>query len=84
MTPESNGSNKGLNKWFFNEELMNPLAGLVAFEGYSGEQLLATREKERGGNKRALFGHTRVITNRRNNTVDDVLRDIHLVLWYSR
>ena len=57
---------------------MNPLAGLVAFEGDSGEQLLATREKERGGNKCTLFEHTRVTTNRRNNTVDDVLRDIHM------
>ena len=78
MTSESNGSNKGLNDWIFNEELMNPLTGLVAFEDNAGEQMLATREKERGGNQGALFEHTRVIANRRNNIVDDVLRDIHM------
>ena len=45
----------------------------------SGEQLLATtsRAKERGGNQGALFEHTRVIANRCNNIVDDVLWDIH-------
>ena len=78
MTSESNGSNKGLNDWIFNEELMNPLTVLVAFEDNAGEQLLATREKERGGNQGALFENTRVIANRRNNIVDDVLRDIHM------
>ena len=29
---------------------MNPLTGLITFEGNSGEEMLATREKERGGN----------------------------------
>ena len=56
---------------------MNPLAGLVASEGNSGEEMLATREEERGGYQGALFEQTRVIANRRNNIVDDVLRDIH-------
>ena len=35
---------------FTNKELMNPLAGLVASESNSGEEMFAAREKERGGN----------------------------------
>ena len=47
---ESNGSDKGLYDWNLDKELMNPMADLVAVEGNSGEKLLATRSKERGGN----------------------------------
>ena len=32
VVSENNGSNKGLPDWILNEKLMNPLAGLVAFE----------------------------------------------------
>ena len=46
---ESNGSDKGLYDWILDKELMNPMAYLVAVEGNSGEKLLATRSKERGG-----------------------------------
>jgi hypothetical protein len=47
---ESNGSDKGLDDWILDEELMNPPASFVAFKGNSGEELLSTGEKERGGN----------------------------------
>ena len=43
---DRNGSDKRYNDWIFDEEFINPLAKFVAFEGNSGEQLLATREKE--------------------------------------
>jgi hypothetical protein len=33
---KSNISDKGLNDWTLDEELMDPLAILVAFENYSG------------------------------------------------
>ena len=45
---ESNGSDKGQYDWILEKELMNPIY-LVAVEGNSGEKLLATRSKERGG-----------------------------------
>ena len=63
---ESNGSNKGLNDWTLDEELMDHLAGLVASEANSGEQLLATSEEETRLTKRMSSP---------TNIVDGVLRD---------
>jgi hypothetical protein len=40
---ESNGSDKGPNDWILDEELMKPMADLLASEGNSREKLLATR-----------------------------------------
>ena len=40
-----NGSDKELNDWILDEELMNPLT-IFGIECNSGEQLLATGEKE--------------------------------------
>ena len=64
---ERNRSDKKLNNWILDEELLNPLASFIAIER---EQL---GEKERRG----LFEQTGVIANRRNNIVNDVLRDFY-------
>ena len=47
---ESNSSDKGLNDWILDEELVNPLASFFASDSNTGEKLLATRAKERGRN----------------------------------
>jgi hypothetical protein len=37
MVLENNGSDEGLNDWIWDEEMMNPLAIMVASKGNSGE-----------------------------------------------
>ena len=74
---ESDRSDKCLNDWILDEELVDPLASFVASDSDSGEQKFATRMKERGGNQAALFEQIGVITTRCNDIVDDILREFH-------
>jgi hypothetical protein len=82
FTVDGDASDKGLNDWILDEDLMELLGSfrLVAYELNFREQLFATGEKERGGNQGTLSDRMRVIrvldiANCGNNIVDNVLRD---------
>jgi hypothetical protein len=77
MIVDGDASDKGLNDWILDEDLMERLGcfRLVASELNFREQLFATGEKERGGNQGTLSERMHVILDIGNNIVDNVLRD---------
>jgi hypothetical protein len=77
---DGDASDKGLNEWILDEDLMECLATfmIVADEQNVREELFARGKKEQGGNQGTLSQRIRVIimiTNCGNDIVDNVLQD---------
>ena len=70
-------SDKGLNDRIGDKELVKSPAGSIIPGMDFREEMLAAREKERGGHQGTFFEQSPVKSNCVDNTVDDILRDNH-------